>query len=444
MSIEITPGELDGLIAEIAIRLADKDTVSWSVQQVIDRANYPTGWEPISLAMGPLGNAILFLTLHRSGIEPSCNWKALADDLLESCFSDVVRDAAQADSLFGGAGGALLAYVIATSCDERWRSTAELMAENLADQTLALDSVPDEGDLADSDYDLISGRAGTLVAISIASQLFRDSDVIMAAQNRIFDDIGELLCRGKTFADTTWIDPKYYPHEDYIKEFPSGYFNLGMAHGLPGLLVALASAKMTGRRAEQQHRLIEGLARVIQESASEDGFGLAWPTGCPRDGWRTGIAPTSGRGVPNAWCYGAPGISVALARAGVTLGDKQLIQTAHAAMLSALNRAVVTGSLESMSPTFCHGIAGILACSVSVLGSSGLQNATSPQYKVAASLLSKANKDCPLIFQDFEEPDQYLDNPTVLQGAAGIALALTLVRNERQAPPGWQNMFGLD
>lgn len=189
MSIEITPGELDGLIAEIAIRLADKDVVSWSVQQVIDRANYPTGWEPISLAMGPLGNAILFLTLHRSGLEPSCNWKALADDLLESCFSDIVRDAAKADSLFGGAGGALLAYVIATSCDERWRSTAELMAENLADQTLALDSVPDEGDLADSDYDLISGRAGTLVAISIASQLFRDSDVIMAAQNRIFDDI---------------------------------------------------------------------------------------------------------------------------------------------------------------------------------------------------------------------------------------------------------------
>ncbi len=54
MSIEITPGELDGLITEIAIRLADKDVVSWSVQQVIDRANYPTGWEPISLAMGPL------------------------------------------------------------------------------------------------------------------------------------------------------------------------------------------------------------------------------------------------------------------------------------------------------------------------------------------------------------------------------------------------------
>lgn len=443
MSEEFTSRVVDNLITETALRLADQETVRTAVQQVYTYADYPTGWDPSSLAMGPLGNATLFMTLYGSNSSVPHNWKKIADELLQSCVESVVRTSVESDSLFGGAGGTLLAYILASRYDPKWMSVAKTLAESLADQTLALDSVPDEGGISDSDYDLISGRAGTLMAISIASRKFPESEIVRAAQNRLFDDINELLCRGDSLADTVWIHPAHYPNEDYIKEFPYGYFNMGLAHGLPGLLAALASTDLVGYRANQQRRIITELADIIINSALNDSFGLAWPSGYDRGSWRTKTTNMPSQGVPNAWCYGAPGIAVALSRAGRALDDKRLVQSARSAMQGALDRAVRTGSLESMSPTFCHGISGILACSVSVLGRSELRNPSSAQYKVATTLLSKANKRYPLFFQDVEEQGRPLDDPTILQGAAGIALTLTLVRGEHQVP-GWQNLFGLE
>mgnify|MGYP002768891347 CR=1 FL=1 len=443
MTEELTSRVVDSLIIETALRLADQETVRTSVQQTHRYANYPTAWESSSLAMGPLGNAILFLTIYGSDIDSPCDWKKVAEELLESCVEDTVENSTKSDSLFGGAGGVLLAYVLAAGYDSKWRSIAKMIAEGLANQVLALDPVPDEGNLSDSDYDMINGRAGTLIAISIASRQFSESETIRAAQNRLFDDIDELLCRGKALADTMWIHPVHYPHEDYIKQFPSGYFNMGLAHGLPGLLVALANTNVAGYRDKQRRYLIEGLADVILELALDDGFGLAWSSGYSRDDWQVDGISVLTQSVPNAWCYGAPGVAVSLFRAGRAIGNKRLIQSARTAMWGALDRTVGTRALDSMSPTFCHGLSGILACSISVLGRSALNNSSSAQYKIAANLLSMANKNYPLLFQDFEEPDRPLDNPTVLQGSAGIALTLTLIRGNRRVP-SWLNLFGLE
>lgn len=443
MTTNPTPGDVDELIVDIAVRLADAETVQASVRQVYDDANYPTAWEPTSLAMGPLGNAVLFSTLHRSRINSARDWKAEADRVLERCADEVIRDASKSDSLFGGAGGSLLAYMVAATGEPSWGDVAETLAEDLAEQILALDTLPDEGDISDADYDMISGRAGTLVAISIASRQFPNSVSIAAARNRLFDDIDELLSRGQTLADTAWIDPKHYPREDYAIEFPNGYYNMGLSHGIPGLIVALAGANVTAHRAEKRHSLIAGLSDITLDKALTDSFGLAWPSGFDRETWRERTRSPSEHGVPNAWCYGAPGVALSLARAGATLRNDQLTNHARSIMRDALTRSIATGSHESMSPSFCHGIAGILACSISILGSTELYKAGGAQHQILASLLSKASKEHPLLFQDFEEPAQYLDNPTVIQGAAGIALTLTLARNERRSP-GWQNLFGLE
>ncbi|WP_277752743.1 lanthionine synthetase LanC family protein [Streptomyces sp. L2] len=67
-----------------------------------------------------------------------------------------------------------------------------------------------------------------------------------------------------------------------------------------------------------------------------------------------------GRGSParSAWCYGAPGVAHALWLAGTALGDHDLHDVATEAMAAVLRRPAHMRFIDS--PTFCHGVAGLL------------------------------------------------------------------------------------
>lgn len=96
----------------------------------------------------------------------------------------------------------------------------------------------------------------------------------------------------------------------------------------------------------------------------------AWLLGWKADGtwqWPTSVSGTElDAGGPrltgrqDAWCYGTPGISAALALAGQALDDEALTQAAHEALASLANRPAT--AWDSDGPTLCHGHAGVLQC----------------------------------------------------------------------------------
>lgn len=426
----------DTIARAIGRRLSDAEIVRSCRAQVTATARYPAGWDVHSVAMGPLGSALVFEALSTAG-SATDEWSDRADAVLEESYAAVSAAREEHDSLFGGTPGTVLAYVTATTRDpHRWRERTRTLADDVADRVLSGEPPPPSDDLSDADYDLISGRAGVLMALSSAREVFPDSGILAAATNRVFDDLHDLLRRGERVGDGAVIAPHHYPLPEYAEEFPSGYLNLGLAHGMPGILLALSTVETRGERGARRLSLIRDLAARILDSADVDEFGLTWSTGVASP---TPREPRAGHGAraPHAWCYGAPGVALALHHAGAALRDRALARRARTIMHGALARHPEPDAVRS--PTICHGLAGVLACADSVLGAS--PDPESVHGSLRTELLRRADLDAPLLYRDVEEPAQLLDDPSVIQGAAGVALVLA-ERDDRAPRSPWRYLFG--
>ncbi|WP_417553902.1 lanthionine synthetase LanC family protein [Microbispora sp. NBC_01189] len=71
-----------------------------------------------------------------------------------------------------------------------------------------------------------------------------------------------------------------------------------------------------------------------------------------------GFARPTGR--QDAWCYGTPGISVALALASQALGDDAFAEVGDTALASLATRPAC--GRDADGPTLCHGHSGVLQC----------------------------------------------------------------------------------
>lgn len=129
-----------------------------------------------------------------------------------------------------------------------------------------------------------------------------------------------------------------------VERFPEGHYDVGFAHGNAGVVAVLASAV----RAD-----IPGARDLLRGSA--DWLAAQWsPEG---DSAFPGIIDRDGTLDPArmAWCYGDPGVALALLAAGRTLDDDALVSLARDTALRCVGR-VETAFVSDAS--LCHGSAG--------------------------------------------------------------------------------------
>jgi lantibiotic modifying enzyme len=146
-------------------------------------------------------------------------------------------------------------------------------------------------------------------------------------------------------SDPAWLPPLDRPE-------PPMPWNLGLAHGIPGVIALL------GRVVEQPvAKAIHPRARKLLRGSVEWLLAQRLPTGTG------GHFPDAiGRGLPReparvAWCYGDLGVSVALLTAARALGKPEWERTAIAIAVDAGRRpAHRTGVVN---PWLCHGAAGV-------------------------------------------------------------------------------------
>jgi hypothetical protein len=138
-----------------------------------------------------------------------------------------------------------------------------------------------------------------------------------------------------------------------------------------------------------------------------------------------------------AWCYGSPGIARALWLAGEALDRNDYRDLAVSAMQAVFRRPVAVRCIGS--PTFCHGVAGLLAIALRFSHDLGGTAFSGEIASLVQQLLDSYDPESLLGFRHLETRDTEMDQPGLLEGSPGVALAL--LASATNVEPTWDRLF---
>jgi hypothetical protein len=280
-----------------------------------------------------------------------------------------------------------------------------------------------------SAFDAISGLAG--VGGSLLVQ--REHPACAHALRSILQALVSLT--GESKGRPRWHTPAALTmDEQLLKQYPQGHFNCGLAHGIPGPLALLALAHLSGQTETGQPEVIGGLADWLDRHRSDDAWGVNWPSAVPVS---DGDAAANGPPSRAAWCYGAPGVARALWLAGEALDRQDLREKATEAMAAVYRRPVAERRIDS--PTFCHGVAGLLQITVRFAHETGLPLFADAAAALCQQLAAAYDPASLLGFRCAEPGPNFVDQAGLLDGAPGVALALWAASTSIE--PTWDRLF---
>jgi class I lanthipeptide synthase len=192
------------------------------------------------------------------------------------------------------------------------------------------------------DYDVISGLAGCGIYGLERMPRATGREIL----TRVVERLHELAVRDG--AGTSWHrKPEFLLPEGRVRS-PDGFYDLGTAHGVPGVLAVLAGALAAG--------VAEQLARPLLEGAWQWMMANRLPAGAETT-YAYSISERPPVPARSAWCYGDPGVACAMYSAARRLEDPAWIADA----LVIARRAAVRpmDRCGCMDAGLCHGTAGL-------------------------------------------------------------------------------------
>ncbi len=190
------------------------------------------------------------------------------------------------------------------------------------------------------EYDLLSGSAGTALALLLLRHLLGEGALLDHASR-----IGRTLLAGarRSKGTSSWDTPGC----------PRARNLTGLSHGTAGIAHVLLELYRAGGEA----RFLTGAHRAFAyERLCYDRRAANWPD------FRTAAEGTAGRRYRprfmTGWCHGAPGIALSRIHAIGTLSDRRVRREAVDGL--ATTRRYLEALLEdrTMSLSLCHGVAG--------------------------------------------------------------------------------------
>jgi lantibiotic modifying enzyme len=251
------------------------------------------------------------------------------------------------------------------------------------------------------EFDLVSGRAGAILAVLCVSEAANDESLVERATL-----LGDELLESAESSErgVAWASP----------EFPDQPCLTGLSHGAAGaayVLLELAAATGKPRFREAAE------AGFAYERSWFDADTGNWPD--LRDQPRG--ARNEGYPLPCLafWCHGAPGIALSRLRAAELLGDDTLRR--EAAVGLATTRETIADAVETGIGNFslCHGIAGnadvLLEGERAGLGEASDLDLLTQAAELGAERYARAGRAWPC-------GTHAAETPSLMLGLAGIGL----------------------
>jgi hypothetical protein len=361
------------------------------------------GFPHFSLARGHAGQALFFAYLDR--VLPDKGYADVAIELLERAV-DALASLDVRSGLYSGFAG--VAWV----------------AEHLHGWLLD----PDDSDPAEEimaavqehlqqtpwrrHYDLISGLVG-FGALGLERHPRSGASECVALVTARLAELAERQGEG-----LTWLTSPELLTPQAAQMTPHGQYDVGVAHGVPGVVGFLAEAAAARLAPPAARDLLAGAVRWILSCKRPSRGGL----------FPYHIAPGSDlSGSRLAWCYGDLGIAAVLLAASRHVGEPSWEREAlEAARLAAARQWPSSGVRDSC---LCHGAAGVAHLFNRLFqGSRDPELAEAARYWFEWTLADrKPGKGCAgFLHWSMTESGQqeWLEDPGFLMGSAGIGLAL--------------------
>jgi lantibiotic modifying enzyme len=404
---------------------AEADTARATILEIVETLRGdPDELTNPGLCEGAAGRALFFGYLADAW--PGQGFSTIAEDYLDRAI-DLLGEQPLGWGLYSGATG--IAWT-AQHLVGRFNDALEADDNHEIDEALidVLSSSP-WPQTTIGHYDLISGLCGQ--GVYALERLPRGSaaGILELVIDRLGDET-TLFDRG-----VTWLTkPEHIGLASTRRQHPNGYYNLGVAHGVPAIIAVLAGARAAGVKLKKAEALYHGaVAWTLGQQ-----LGPESPSAFPY--WVSDAGPPDPARA--AWCYGDPGVAATLLAAANLAGDAAL---AHAALAVGRRAAVRpvdhTGVGDAM---ICHGSAGLAH-----LYNRLWQSSSDPLFADAARTFYKD-------IQRWRRPDRgvagfqawstrpqgglgWVDDRSFLTGVLGVGL--TLLAAVTSVEPAWDRVL---
>jgi hypothetical protein len=400
------PPLLSGALKDQALRLAG--TLAEALH-----ATPAAGRRDVSLASGSAGLAVCSGQLARTRDDPQ------AADAAVTHLEEAVRVLATeplTSSLYSGFTGIAWAVelvdgLLGTEGEDRNGDIDEAV-------TRLLQRYPD-----DAPYDLIGGLTG--LGVYALARWPRP-----AAARCVLGVVEQLARRARPDRDgvSWWTPPSWRGWRG--EWYRPGGVDLGLAHGIAGVVPFLARVHRLGLAPQTVRPLLDGAVRWLLAHMVDTPPGPTVPYFVA-----DGVEPGPAR---SAWCYGDPGVAAALLLAARDAGEPSWAATAIGLAVRAAARPPDQAGVVDAG--LCHGSAGLAH-----LFNRMYQMTAEPALADAARFwvkrtLELCSATAPARGVTLTEPARPAwKGPGLLEGAAGVALAMEAVGTTVE--PVWDQML---
>jgi lantibiotic modifying enzyme len=427
-------GAVQAMALEVARRLRDPGVLERAQRSAVQQSSCPefVEWQPHSLARGHAGLAVLFE--HIETCFPGQGFEHAARQHLEVAARALEVTPDLGISLTDGLSGVAFAASFLSRGGRRYRRLGAALDEALLPRIEASAAALEEskGGCSVHAFDLISGVTGAGVYLLGRAE----HEGALRALERVLGALVALTSEDEGLP--RWRTPPHLLIGQQISRFPEGNLNCGLAHGIPGPLALMSLAKLRGVSVPGVDESLERIAAWLLTHRTDDHRGVNWPF-ChplPRRGERQ-RPEEEPKPAMTGWCYGGPGIARALYLAGRALARPALCEVAESALRSAVTRPVEERGIPS--PTFCHGVAGLLQITLRFARDTGAPVFERAARALLAELVDAYDPASTLGFRSVDHHGARVDDPGLLDGAAGICLALLTATTP--AEPTWDRLL---
>lgn len=382
---------------------------------LLDHADQQNGAGP---AGGSTGLALLFANLER--LKPGQGYDSAAKRHIDRAV-DQVGTSPMSPALFGGFTGVA------------WAMDLLNVDKHEGDPCTEIDEVI-LNYLQTSPWPAIYDLVGGLVGYGVYALQRRNAPNGSSMLDAVLDRLEELAVDQP--GGRTWLTPVHLLPPWQAEINPQGYYNLGLAHGVPGVITVLAQAIALDRATETTRSLLDGaVAWLLAQQHPVN------PRGC----FNTVVPVDSGKEVTGsrlAWCYGDLGLSVALLWSARLVNRPDWEAKALEVALVAAERSFETSGC--MDAGLCHGAAGNALIFNRLYQATRLpafQDAAIKWYRYTLQFRGSSGFGG---FQTWRGGEGKAENPWsdhagLLEGSCGIALSLLAGLSSHE--PSWDALL---